>query len=73
MHERRKLPKGSPQEEMEAARRELEIVSHSRKATKTKGNICICLVNEYHKGAQGYIRELKLGNQSPALKNLCPN
>lgn len=27
MHERRKLPKGTPQEEMEAARRELEIVS----------------------------------------------
>ena len=27
MHERRRLPKGSPQEEMEAARRELEIVS----------------------------------------------
>lgn len=26
MHERRKQPKGSPQEEMEAARRELEVV-----------------------------------------------
>ena len=75
MHERRKLPKGSPQEEMEAARRELEIVSQSRKASKTKGNIhwYICLVNEYHKGAQGYFRELKPGYQSPALKNLCPN
>ncbi|XP_078310269.1 leucine-rich repeat-containing protein 27-like isoform X6 [Crassostrea virginica] len=31
MHERRKLPKGSPQEEMEAARRELEIVKSLQK------------------------------------------
>ncbi len=28
MHERRKKPKGTPQEEMEAARRELQIVSY---------------------------------------------
>ena len=27
MHERRKLPKGSPQKEMDAARKELEVVS----------------------------------------------
>ncbi|XP_065924232.1 leucine-rich repeat-containing protein 27 isoform X2 [Magallana gigas] len=31
MHERRKLPKGTPQEEMEAARRELEIVKSLQK------------------------------------------
>ncbi|XP_078310267.1 uncharacterized protein LOC111134419 isoform X4 [Crassostrea virginica] len=31
MHERRKLPKGSPQEEMEAARRELEIAEDLHK------------------------------------------
>ena len=27
MHERRKMPKGTPQEEMEAARKELEVVN----------------------------------------------
>ena len=28
MHDRRKMPKGTPQEEMEAARKELEVVWH---------------------------------------------
>lgn len=74
MHERRKLPKGSPQEEMEAARRELEIVSQSRKASKTKGNIYwyICLVNEFHKRCSRIFQRIKTWQSIASFEKFMP-
>nr|XP_034327241.1 leucine-rich repeat-containing protein 27 isoform X7 [Crassostrea gigas] len=67
MHERRKLPKGTPQEEMEAARRELEIVKSLQKDLlkryqELKAWTTDSLVSKKFPHAFGKIHNLKCGN-----------